>query len=241
MNNKIGILYIHGMGQKSEFPQKEMIDGIIERLKDISEEPIEVHSRAALYYKDMQVNQDKLLRKLGRIGRRKTRKFVISALGDVGTIGYNTSAYKNTTDIIKNSLIKMRSELPKGTPIVIIAQSLGCQVFSCFLWDELKAGNDHSDIAMLVTTGNNMPLFVSGLDADIIQPFDKPSTNFKWINFWAKSDMLGYPMQPINDRYKTLVEDIKVRSWIPILDHTTYDKRSKIHKRIAKEIIKILE
>src|SRR5258706_793428 len=73
----------------------------------------------------------------------------------------------------------------------------------------------------LYTCGCNIPLFTAG--HDYIVPFKKPNASFKWLNFYSRNDVLGWPMQPLQGRrgvkdpqyknhptYATLVEDHEV-------------------------------
>ena len=226
MSVKVGILHIHGMSKNKEGSHEELIGNIKKHTK------LELKVRPVYYYEEMQANQDAMLRRMGNIGLDKCRSFVISSLGDVGTVGYNEAPYRDTMARIKNGF----EDLSDCTFIAAITHSFGAQVLSCYIWDEMKAGNKFEDLQFWFSTGCNIPAFVSGMAEDRICPIRKPHPTFKWINFWAATDILGFPLKPINAAYSALVEDVKVDSLIPFLSHSTYDGKREVYKRIAKEL-----
>lgn len=87
----------------------------------------------------------------------------------------------------------------------------------------------------LYTTGCNIPIFVSGHKE--IVAIDRPVPTFQWYNFFDEDDVLGWPLEPLSESYKNLVQDISinagdgvistlVKSWNPF-SHNQYwtDKR----------------
>jgi len=93
-------------------------------------------------------------------------------------------------------------------------------------------------VAGLVTLGNNMPLFTFAFGPDRVFPVTKPpeipgippsrvhaafpgiglppplQDQAKWLNFFDKDDVLGFPLKPLNRSYssETRITDIPVRS-----------------------------
>ena len=133
-------------------------------------------------------------------------------------------------------------------PVVIIAQSLGAQVISSYLWDAqrsrgiwepqhiaafgIKTPNRDAFLKLattryLLTTGCNIPLIVSGLEHVI--PIDKPNDEFRWLNYYDQDDVLGWPLKDMYDYEDTSArpEDVVVSvgnlltSWNP-LSHSAY-------------------
>jgi len=229
---KVGLLYLHGMGSDKENSYIKLTEHIVKLLDD----QIDLVVEPVMYYEKMQKNQNLLLERMGRLGLGKLRGFVIGSLGDVATIGYDLDAYNDTMLNIETGLTKLRKSLPAGTPIVVVAHSLGCQVFSNYLWDSQKKGDLNQDIKLMFTTGCNIPIFISGLSEEDIKPFKRPSEEFKWVNFWIGGDILGYPLQNLCSAYDDLVEDVKVRSLIIVLSHIFYNRKRAVYKRIAKDI-----
>lgn len=221
----VGVLYIHGMGKDKLNSHEKMINNIRKHTN------VEIVCEPVYYYEEIQDNQNAMIRRMGDLGLGVIRDFVISSLGDVGTIGYNSSLYVDTMESIRCGLRR----LSHCKHIVVIGHSFGCQMFSCFMWDESLSGRVWP-IKRLFTTGCNIPIFVGGLDEDKIEPISKPHPDFKWINFWFSLDILGYPLAPLSPKYQLLVEDIKVKSMIPFLCHNMYDDCRAVYSRIAKEI-----
>jgi hypothetical protein len=85
----------------------------------------------------------------------------------------------------------------------------------------------------LLTTGCNIPVFVAAHKNMDIIPIDPPNGgDFAWINVYDPDDVLGWPLEPLSDRYRNLVEDRTVnagrgmvdwilKSWNP-LSHELY-------------------
>jgi hypothetical protein len=86
----------------------------------------------------------------------------------------------------------------------------------------------------LVTTGCNIPIFVAAHQEMHIIPIAPPTSQFKWINFYDPDDVLGWPLQPLSNGYRELVEDrainasggvgdLLLRSWNPLAHNTYWD------------------
>jgi len=169
-----------------------------------------------------------------------------------------SSAYYQTQAKIADELRRIYKLLgrDKDKKIFIIAHSLGGQVISSYIWDKQfssasrksdkktevgiwgKDGiaispSDNEDeflslksLHRLYTCGCNIPLFTAGHDH--IVPIKKPNDDFKWLNYYSRNDVLGWPLQPLQGRkgvkdpqyknhptYATLVQDheIRVGTW----------------------------
>ncbi|GGE88287.1 hypothetical protein [Massilia psychrophila] len=83
-----------------------------------------------------------------------------------------------------------------------------------------------------ITTGCNIPIFVAAHKAMTIIPISRPRPRFKWLNLYDPDDVLGWPLQPLSEGYRLLVEDrvvnvgqgvvnLVVKSWNP-LSHSGY-------------------
>ncbi len=83
-----------------------------------------------------------------------------------------------------------------------------------------------------ITTGCNIPIFVAAHKEMTIIPIAPPRASFKWLNLYDPDDVLGWPLQPLSQGYRQLVEDrainaghgvidLIVRSWNP-LSHEVY-------------------
>jgi hypothetical protein len=198
------------------------------------------------------------------------------------------SAYYQTQTKIVDELRRIYAELGRNqkTKVLIAAHSLGCQVISSYIWDaqyasdEVEAGKrthvgywgrigslENADLneidflkltslQQLFTCGCNIPLFTAG--HNYIVPFKRPNPGFKWMNYYSRNDVLGYPMAPLRGRkelkdpyysdhptYAELVEDHEIRAgnllqfWNP-LAHSGYLTDDHFLDPIAQEIESLL-
>ena len=172
----------------------------------------------------------------------------------------------------------------KTIKVIVVAHSLGCQVISSYIWDAQYSGvtpnldaarktrvgvwsekgsldtipEDEAEfltlksLHRLYTCGCNIPLFTAG--HDYVVPFKKPNAAFRWLNFYSRNDVLGWPMQPLQGRrgakdptykehptYARLVEDqeIRVGNWLQFWNpfaHVGYLTDDNFVDPIAKEI-----
>ena len=88
----------------------------------------------------------------------------------------------------------------------------------------------------LASYGASIPLFVTSRAPEDIKAIKKLNTDFEWHNFWSKSDILGFPLQPLSPSYNRLVRDVRVIGWIPVLSHIMYRFNCRVTKKIAKKI-----
>jgi hypothetical protein len=83
-----------------------------------------------------------------------------------------------------------------------------------------------------ITTGCNIPIFVAAHKEMTIIPISAPRPSFRWLNLYDPDDVLGWPLQPLSEGYRLLVEDRAInaghgvmdwiaRSWNP-LSHSCY-------------------
>lgn len=180
------------------------------------------------------------------------RKFFLYSFGDAVTYQWqqnkHNSVYYKVHEEIKFSMDKLYKNLAPGSPVVIIAQSLGCHVISNYIYDAQKSlgiwegkkpdpFHKFESLKLIMTTGCNIPLFVSGFE-DILA-FEKPNTEFKWYNFYDRDDILGWPIKQLtseetkarqpedsNAYYDAVVtKDIEIKTGLnPVSAHTRYWK-----------------
>lgn len=183
----------------------------------------------------------------------------------------DTSAYKAVQKKIVQSLHRCNRALGNNKkPVIILAFSLGSQVISNYLWDSQTQPNvtgikscgiweddnpiegydcDEDFIRLktcfrLITTGCNIPLFISGLNK--IQAIQKPHPDFRWLNYYDVDDVLGWPLRPLSASYDSLVEDIPIdvgypfASWNP-LSHMGYWNSPRFLHFFTQEVRKVYE
>ena len=136
----------------------------------------------------------------------------------------------------------------KPVPLVVLAHSLGGHIFTNYYWDvrqppaerkfavqqiremETLSTFERLDwLSGIVTFGCNIPLFTFALDKVVPIEFPPPRLperyrkKAQWLNLFDPDDVLGYPLQPINNAYSKVVdEDISIDVGNPFLGWTPY-------------------
>ena len=269
-DKKLGILAIHGMGDR----KPKFADKIEEKLKKkIGDNFLEkVHFEKIYYQEFLQKNQDDLFKQMKKeeIDGIWLRKFFLYSFSDALAVERKPeqkgSPYEQVQQIIYDALDRCLAKLENTeTPVFIIAHSLGCQVISNYIWDaqakspnqgiwKNKAKNKQSDfyrlktLRNLFTTGCNIPLFIAGYDRKTIVPIEtkKDGYNIDWYNYYDRDDVLGWPLQPINPNYKNAVKkdiEINVGGLLTkwnFFSHTQYWKDSDFIDPLADNIKKYI-
>ena len=245
----IALVTLHGMGNIKKEYFKDLETNLRERLGS-------TWNRVAFHpvqYGDiMQGPQNDLWDDMISTGNNKLdqitlRKFLLFSFGDAGSLEHsaqvNDGKYRDIQRRIRDTLDLAWQSLgrDKTKPIIVIANSLGAQVISNYIWDaqndnHLFSDADDSESAdhmhfrkldtldSLYTTGSNMPLFSAGIKDRLC--FKKPHNDFRWINYYDPDDILGWPLRQLGASY-SIIEDKRVNvgnwftSWNP-MSHTAY-------------------
>lgn len=273
----VALIMVHGMGETPP----TYADGLMESLRgQLGALAGQVVMRSVYYQKILQDNQDaiwEMTRARSTVRYADLRKFVLYGFGDAAGLENRKeipgSVYELAQGEIAKTLLSAHAARP-GVPVVFVAQSLGCQVLSSYIYDAQKAAKRQpvsagiwrnidawaastldralteseksflgaGTCAALVTTGCNIPVFVAAHKIMHIVPIDRPTTHFRWINYYDPDDVLGWPLQPLPG-YDALVEDrivnasggvasLLLRSWNP-LAHNSYWDDAKVVEGIA--------
>lgn len=274
MAKKLSLLVVHGMGDTAPNFADEL-EHILRQHLD-SENWRNIHFESVYYQGILQKNERRVWNDMQFMPSKKLRwkelrKFMLFGFADASSLEHkhtdNNSVYKQAQKIIVDSLRRARSHLGhKDSPVIIIAQSLGGQVISNYIWDvqnslgvwdenspdyiapnsEEKSFLSLETMRLLFTTGCNIPLFVAGFDKII--PFQKEGQlhpDFKWKNFYDRDDVLGWPLQPLSLEYNQLVEDIEIDSGntferMTPFSHSRYWTDPDFYKPLMDEIRKLL-
>jgi len=198
------------------------------------------------------------------IDATKLRQFFLFGFGDAASLEYsahnNKIKYLEVQKEIQNALSHAYLDFnqDKSKPVIIIAQSLGCQVISNYLWDAQNnkyifkntGGVDPNKLDFLrlksmhnlVTTGCNIPLFISGISDR--QSFKKPNPKFKWDNYYDPDDVLGWPLKQLGKSF-TIVNDHHINaggvftSWNPF-SHGGYWSDNDVIRPLANTLMNLL-
>lgn len=256
MTKQLGLIVIHGMGETLPNFANELESLLREKLG--SELWRKIHLESIYYQGVLQKNQQRVWNNMKFESTKKLRypqmrKFLLFGFSDASSLEHkytdDNSVYKQTQKIIVESLRNTKTNLENtNCPLIIVAQSLGGQIISNYIWDSQKNNKDKTiwdensvdyinpsddeidflkltTMKFLFTSGCNIPLFVAGFNK--IKSFNKPNPEFKWKNYYDRDDILGWPLQPLSDEYNELVEDIEIdagnvlSSWNPF-SHITY-------------------
>lgn len=230
---ELALITLHGMGKVKTSYYSELEEMLKSRLK---EKWTRVSFQNVQYAPILQAPEDALWASMvanpeNELDGIKLRQFFLFGFGDAGSLEHSAQ-----TD--KQQYIEVQREIQKALdhalldfdgdtkkPIVIIAQSLGCQVVSNYLWDAQHGTNIFSEpsadasertgfralksLTNLVTTGCNIPLFIAGLTDR--KCFAKPNDSFVWDNFYDPDDVLGWPLKQLGPTY-SIVRDHPINS-----------------------------
>lgn len=229
MPKKVACLAIHGMGDT----QPTFADKLENKLaKKLGNQWSNVYFDTVYYAQVFQEHQNKLFSRVKAyddidwIALRKFMLFGFSdAAGFLRKCDEQGSPYEQVQEIILDAIDRAYDEVGPDAAIVIIAQSLGCNVISNFIWDaqalEPKfgawryAGFDDSppgsaldkirrlkQLKLLYFTGCNIPIFVAGIPQAKIKAISSNSKGyaFKWKNFYDPDDPLGWPLKNLTTR-----------------------------------------
>jgi len=253
---KLGILTVHGMGTPLIDFDNELESGLLKRLNPDFKHSVVFES--IFYDSELHSNATKLWQRLDGEGLRWDfiRKTFIFGFADATAFHVKAEddkgMYFKINEIILSSIEALNQKLDTGAPVVIIAQSLGCQVISNYIWDaQRNQGIWHpgtriplsyqklENAKLLITTGCNIPLFISGLHVEKLEAIHPLNNEFKWFN---SDDVLGYPLKPLstgfdNSYNNVVTEDIKLNTgFTPIVAHTNYWRNPKCLDSMANKI-----
>lgn len=218
----------------------------------------------------VQAIQDELCDRLQIQGKLKKffklGEFIFHSLSD--SVAYQVTSSPSSSDrhiydgihqCFSDTLKKLATSAGAKAPLCIVAHSLGSTIASNYIWDlqnnlaQISIGNTPLEkgetLALFYTFGSQIA-FWSLRHKDFGTPIAVPSPKLsqhypnlkgEWVNFYDEDDLLGYPIQNINEKYKRVVKDKKVnaggmlQNWNPT-SHNEYWKDGQVVKPIAKTL-----
>lgn len=262
----IALITLHGMGKVNEdyyVPLEKGLKGWLG--KDWSR----IAFQNVQYAPILQTPEDDLWRAMvadpeNDLDATRLRQFFLYGFGDAGSLEHsahrNDGKYLDVQREIQRALGAAYGELGSDAskPVLIVAQSLGCQVISNYLWDAEKnqhgfAGteSDTSDameflrlrsLRNLVTTGCNIPIFISGISDRIC--FAPPNNEFAWDNYYDPDDVLGWPLAQLGPTFNFIADHHinaggLLTGWNP-LSHLGYWSDSDVVQPLARKLLGLL-
>ena len=221
---KLAIIPVHGMGETQDDYHEDLMDGLIDRI-GLVDWTKHIHYDPVFYQDTLQGNQSKIWQEMNEYVLESTRlrRLMLFGFSDAGTLEYSAHHGQEEYIAVQQRIYDSfaRSFAAGGNtmiPVIVIAQSLGCQVMSNYIWDSQHkkglfktTGNGQSNADKFtrlatcrhfVTTGCNIPMFVAGLKD--IQCFKKPNPQFQWDNYFDSDDFLGWPISPLSKSHRDL-------------------------------------
>jgi hypothetical protein len=218
---KLALLTLHGMGKFKPNYYRDLEDGLQKRLgagwAAISFQPVQ-------YGDLLQVPEEELWQDMAAANDLDfvgLRQFLLYGFGDAGSLEHSAHApgdtkYKQVQrriqDRLRAALLDLGNDPAK--PVVVVAQSLGCQVVSNYIWDaqhnrQIFAGTEPDQtpamqflrlatLANLTTTGCNIPVFIAGLSPRVC--FTPPAA-CTWDNYFDPDDVLGWPLRQLGPTF----------------------------------------
>jgi hypothetical protein len=242
MASKLALLIVHGMGDTRPDFHDELIVPLSLRLQSVWDR---IAWRPVYYQPVLQRNERAIFERMRpQLRWEGLRELMLFGLSDAASLEHKKelamSPYWQTQRLILRRLDELFDEIVGSSAddapqLAIVAQSLGCQVMSNYIWDAQQplayAGvwsaplddgvptdsprdrfRRMRSLQLLLTTGCNIPVFVAGHSA--IEPIDgrKLAAGFRWINQFDPDDVLGWPLAQLSAAYAALVEDHAVNA-----------------------------
>ena len=217
------VVFVHGIGEQ----QEDSHDSFGQRIKDSFEKQVQKVGQpkpadgefvwVEAFWADInQPGQEELKRLVPTGGR--LRDFLIGSMGDA--IAYSKLPYPpdkygeiQKRFVAKVDLMKKKAAEASDSNglLTVIAHSLGTVIASDGLYELEKNGTftNNFRFANFFTLGS--PIALYGLRFGLSN-FDKPVRPEHWSNFRYPQDLIGFPLQVLNEAYRQAVtEDIMVR------------------------------
>ncbi|MEB6368992.1 hypothetical protein SB6412_02617 [Klebsiella pasteurii] len=137
MKKKAALITIHGMGKTDPTYADAFFKKINKKLGSRSEN---LHTDKIYYQKILQDNEDLVWgRVMKNVRWLDLRQFILFGFGDAAGLeakkDSTKSVYTKAQAEIGKVILNTFDQIEPGAPVFIIAQSLGCQVASCYFWD----------------------------------------------------------------------------------------------------------
>ena len=228
---RLGLIVLHGMGETKRGYADRFFSWISSRLGAADSTRLVMQQ---VYYQDiLQANEEAYFQRVQQhIDWKKLRKFMLYGICDAASLESQKVGQDSPYYIAQQRILQAFRDVYRGLEgddrkLIIVAQSLGGQVLSNYLWDASRtsppphgvwsgplefasAGEEDfcrgKSIARLNTTGCNIPIFVAGRNRSDIKPIPRPNSYFEWHNFYDEDDVLGWPLRALSDDYAALVK-----------------------------------
>ncbi len=249
-----------------------IIDAFMRKAEPFIEKPEEALVIEPVYWADVfEEDEDRLYENLveeSDLHFKDLRRFVIHFLADaiayqpVESLEHN---YERVHKKVGDALTSLGEKAGPKAPLCMISHSLGSVIAANFLYDLqyrrerctfLRNGAEpieKGDTLMLFfTMGSPLPLW-SLRYHDFTRPIRIPSpvlndiyehAEGKWLNFYDRDDILGYPLKNLNEEFsQSVTKDYEInagnllRSWNPA-SHYGYLMDKDVIDPIAEQLVR---
>ncbi|RME74559.1 MAG: hypothetical protein D6784_09655 [Chloroflexi bacterium] len=224
-----------------------------------------VHWAPVLQHAEEQLWQR--LKREGDLNFIKLRRFMVEFGADAlayQPLPHRRAVYDAIHGVMARSLRRLAERAGSHAPLCVIAHSLGSVIASNYIYDlqaekmpdSVRAVHQPTPVelgetfAFFYTLGSPIALW-SLRFSDFGMPINVPSPRLahyypalkgEWVNFYDPDDIIGYPLKPLNEKYRRVVKaDIPVNvgsilaSWNP-LSHMGYWTDNDITVPIARAL-----
>ena len=272
MPKELAIVVTHGMGSQNTSFADPMINELDTRIRNLQKNPNKIAWRR-IYWQDIvepaQLRYFRAARNQGDLDYVRLRRLVLTALGDAAAYrkaprGSSNTTYTQIHRRIRDEVRRLyRNDLgSQSVPLIVMAHSLGGHIMSNYIWDmqnaapgtvsSLSSFEKMENLAGMITFGCNIPIFTFAYSPVVPITFPAPQlpnaikAKAKWLNFYDPDDVLGYPLKPINQAYRSVVNtDMPINagsifsSWNP-LSHGGYWTDNDFTKPVSRFIARFL-
>lgn len=260
---QIGVLTLHGVGsqrQGSNFDAK-----LRAALQEQAGDKVKIFVRAVYYDGEARNRQAELWEEFdsledrfpASLDQKIIRRLMLATVGDALAYANNpndkNSYYRRAHNEVRNAVDDLEAEIGDGSPVVVVAHSLGCKIVFDYLcdvqtgqgaWEGKTPPSEFQRLAnlrLLITTGCNLPFFESAVP-ETKQRFFGQNEEFRWVNFYDRDDLLGWPLRPLGGRFAEVVEDEERNNIGSLLtSHIKYWKNEELNEEIAERILALTE
>jgi hypothetical protein len=138
---KVALLTVHGMGETKEDYHLPLLKALQKKLKNRFDE-VSVHR---VYYQNILQGNEAVVWQACKalVHYDDLRKFLLFGFADAAGLETNKDAPRSVYELaqreIASRMLEARATVGPDGPIVAIAQSLGCQMLSSYIYDAQKA------------------------------------------------------------------------------------------------------
>lgn len=249
---KVAVISIHGIGSQSVNFAEPFNERLVKAVSKIDKN-IEVRCFNGWWQSAVEQQELKHTLNLKNLSWKKARRTMITYIGDA--IAYQptdgASSYGKIHERIDDVFADAYDFVGEEGSVVVVAHSLGSIIVSNYIWDVQNPSSSGNRIFKASLEGSKAvdkikefmtfgcPLLLYSIK---YQDGGSPIKVAKWTNVYTPSDVVGYPLKNINEKYNTpSITDVPMNvgslwSRFTPLSHGNYMDDKGIVNLVAKHI-----